>query len=560
MRSEGGGGRPMVLIHPSERPAAGSATPSPASPRDRGRPSGARGLRGWAPALICGAAMAVMGVWGLDRGSMYGTEEVSYWAAHLPLTSLFLLLGHVDAVHGLYYLMMHAVFLTGSGEVLLRVPSVLGMIAGVMLAARVAQRLTGSPAVSLITGLIMVTLPVVDDFAQVGRSYAIDLALVMAASLVFLRALDASARSASSARRTWILYGGLVVLAGYMHEMTSLMLLAHGVTLLWSRAGRRTVRSWGTAAVCALVAMIPLILISHAEDSQLAWIVFHGWSDAGQLVGGLFGPSAISIAIMIALILLALVPRRWVLPWRLALPEPGARADEAVSATPRRVGLVRFALPLLVLPGGVLLIESAIATPLYGGVRYVLYSSAAGAMLAALGLTRLGALCGRVLHGPGRARQAGIAVAGIVVLALFVTGLPAQILHRTAAGQPQDMHGASAYVATHSRPGDAILYIPAASSLAPLAYPQDFAQVDNIAIAVTPEASGSYYGIPKPFRQIRRDMLEQHRIWEFSDSGTTGMSARQQAERVVLHHDFHEVRSRAFTGVTVMLWVRDSSK
>lgn len=528
-------------------PHARAATSDPRPPLTAASSSVALRMRGWAPVVISALAMAAMALWGLDRGSMYSTEEVSVWAARLPFADLWHLLSHVDAAHGLYYVMMHPVLAAGANEVLLRVPSVIGAVAAAALTARVAWRLSRSAAVATLAGLIFAATPVLNDFAQVGRSYAIDVALVMAASLALLHAVDASARHPHAQRgalwRSWALYGGLVVLAAYMHEMTSLMLIAHAVTLLWARTGRVTLRRWALTALGAAVLMIPIVLITHAQSSALAWIRFGGWRDVRGLIGGLLGPSAWSIGIMVGLMAIAVI----------AALRPSATG----TGRPHPVGVAQFALPLFVLPGATLLIESAIATPLYGGTRYVLYSAAAAALLAAAGAWHLARLGSRLLRRRPLGRRVVLAaVSAAVVLALAVAGWPHQQLLRTPQGRPQDNAAASAFLAAHARQGDAILYLPAASGLAELAYAHDFAKVANIATAVSPEASGTFYGISKPLPRIRTAILARDRVWEFSDDGKTGMSPRQNAERRLLHQRYHLTLDHTFTGVRVMLWVK----
>lgn len=514
--------------------------------------------------MISALAMAAMGLWGIDRGSMYSTEEVSVWAARLPFGDLWHLLSHVDAAHGLYYVMMHGVLAAGANEVLLRVPSVVGAVAAAALTARLAWRLSHSATVATLAGLIFAATPVLNDFAQVGRSYAIDVALVMAASLALLHATDAWGRrpevgtddhpGPGATWWRWALYGGLVVLAGYMHEMTVLMLLAHGVTLLWARTDRVTLRRWALTGLGAVVLMLPIILITHSQSSALGWIRSAGWADVRGLVGGLLGPSGWSIGIMIGLMTVAVLGHLW--------PATGTIAR---AATSHPIGIVRFALPLLVLPGATLLIESAVATPLYGGTRYVLYSAAGAAMLAAAGAHRLATAVRRPAADRGERRRSArgaraavsAGVCAAVVLALVVAGWPHQQVLRTPQGRPQDNAAASAYLAAHARRGDGILYLPAASGLAELAYAHDFANVANIATAVSPEASGTFYGIPKSFAGIRSAVLARDRVWEFSDNGKTGMSPRQNAERRLLHRRFTLTLDRSFTGLRVMLWVQN---
>ncbi|MFD0427933.1 hypothetical protein ACFQ60_06165 [Streptomyces zhihengii] len=72
------------------------------------------------PAL---AALA-LGLWGLTRqGTLWRDESVTYQVAHRSLPEIVDLLGGADAVHGLHYLAMHALFGVWDGGLLtLRLP------------------------------------------------------------------------------------------------------------------------------------------------------------------------------------------------------------------------------------------------------------------------------------------------------------------------------------------------------------------------------------------------------------------------------------------------------
>src|SRR5215470_9062444 len=121
-------------------PAAGAAPGG----RGAGR-AGARAAAGWAQVVAAAAGMAGLGVWGLARGSAMGNDEVaSRWAARLSLSQLARLVRHVDAVHGLYYLLLHGWTAIGTSPALLRVPSVAAMVAAAALLVVLGRRLTGS--------------------------------------------------------------------------------------------------------------------------------------------------------------------------------------------------------------------------------------------------------------------------------------------------------------------------------------------------------------------------------------------------------------------------------
>ncbi len=534
-------GSEQTEITPTEktRPSAQIVVTSPGR-AGISDPDRATAWGGWLPPLLAAAVMTILGVVGINRGSMFGTEEATYWAAHLPFPQFWGLLSHVDAVHGLYYLMMHGVFLLGGGEVILRIPSLIGMVAASALTALIAQRLTGSRLLASLAGVVFAFMPVVNDYAQIGRSYGIDVALVLAASYALVLVIKSPQRGRRPRWRGWLLYGGILALAGYMNEMTVLMLLAHGATLLWSRVSREQKRRWLLVSLGALVIMVPILVISHSEDSALAWIQIHLWNDVVDLCVNLLGPGSASIWLMAVLIVVALLPRRW-------LHHIASRRNGEGHIT-----LVTFALPLFIVPGAVLLIESSIALPLYGGVRYVLYSSAGAALLAAAGIYRLA-------KSVSRNRNACWAVAGALLIAVLGVGLPQQAANRTASGQPQDMNGASSFVSDHAHPGDAILYIPAAAALAPLGYPDDFTKVHNIALAQSARSSGRFYGVPKATPLILAQMLEYRRIWEVGPLDAGGISPRLAAERVTLKAHFHVSLEHSFRGMDDLLWVRNTT-
>ncbi|MEU6758636.1 hypothetical protein [Streptomyces sp. NPDC046685] len=267
---------------------------------------------------------AVLGLWGLGRGaSMWRDESVTWQVAHRPLGGIWELLGQVDAVHGLYYLLMHAVFQTWDGGLwALRLPSVAATALAAAGVAAVAHRLAGERA-ALLAGSAYALLPPVQMYAQEGRSYALVAAAVVWSTHVMLR-------------ERWAAYAVVLLLGCWLHEFAVLALLAHGFTAWRSRGWR-----WSAAAVVAL--LLPLAVASARQaEQQLGWLgrpSGQDWAAYGVLVA--------------AVLLLA----------------RGASAE-----------LVRVALPLALLPPG-LLMAISLVHPWYVD-RYVLYALSGLALLA----------------------------------------------------------------------------------------------------------------------------------------------------------------------------------
>ncbi|MFI7316816.1 hypothetical protein [Streptomyces venezuelae] len=123
----------------------------------------------------------------------------TYEASRRGIGELWLTLGNVDAVHGLYYLLMHVLFaLTGDADPLLvlRIPSVLAMGAAAAGVALLGRRLAGVRA-GACAGVVFALIPSVQRFAQEGRSYAAVCALVVWATCALVDGVGASGGWAS---------------------------------------------------------------------------------------------------------------------------------------------------------------------------------------------------------------------------------------------------------------------------------------------------------------------------------------------------------------------------
>src|SRR6266849_3935897 len=182
---------------PEGKPAAAGGGP-PAVPAGRWAMAAAR----FGPAGGAAPAMAVLGLWGLARSQSMGNDEVAtHWAASLSLRDLAHLLNNVDAVHGLYYLLMHYWMALGSSPTFMRIPSVISMTAAAAMVAIIGRRLTGSGWAGLFAGLIMAVTPTISYYAQTARSYALVFACVAGSTLALLHVLAAEGRTREARTR-----------------------------------------------------------------------------------------------------------------------------------------------------------------------------------------------------------------------------------------------------------------------------------------------------------------------------------------------------------------------
>ncbi|MGW2828355.1 glycosyltransferase family 39 protein [Streptomyces sp. NPDC001286] len=432
-----------------------------------------------AAVAVPAALMLVLGLWGVDRGGMWGDESVSYLVARRTVPQIWQLLHTVDAVHGLYYLFMHLVLAVHPGEVVLRLPSVCGAAAAAGLVAALGTRLV-RPRVGLWAGLLYAVTPMTGHYAQEGRSYALVSAGVAGATLLLVRALR------EPREHPWWPYASLLAVTCLLHELAVLVLLAHAATLVLARVGRRVWSGWGRAAGAVVVVLLPLAWVSEGQSGQVSWLRTPGWPQV-EVLGRSFAAAPEG-------------PVFW-----------GCVLLAAVGLTARRPAVV--ALPLLVLPPAVLLLVSQIQ-PLYDD-RYVLYALAGAPLLVAAGADRLVTVAGRLLpRVPRRPVRRLVPLGGVLAVAfVFVASLPLQRENRSPDHRPENFAAVSAAVARQARPGDAVLFLPSFWRVGAQAYPKGFGRARDVALAESGARSGTLSGLEAPPGELRRRLASVDRVW-----------------------------------------------
>ncbi|WP_369169770.1 hypothetical protein AB5J49_18740 [Streptomyces sp. R28] len=423
--------------------------------------------------------MSGLGLWGLDRGGMWRDEGVTFQVARRSVPEIWRLVQGVDAVHGLYYLLMHAVLAVHPGEVVLRLPSVCGAAAAAGLIAALGVRLA-RPRVGLWAGLLYAVTPMAGHFAQEGRSYALVTAGVAGATLLLVR-------------RVWWAYGAVLGVTCLLHELAVLVVCAHAVTLGVGRVSWRAWFGWGRAVAGAGVALLPLAVVSRAQAGQVAWLPVPGWGSAERLLRGFVaGPTGVVFGACVLLMVAGLGVGR----------------------------VAAVALPLLVVPPGLLLAVSQVR-PMYDD-RYVLYGLAGAPLLVAAGADRMVGLVRREsLDGdrpaPSPARHPHFPltpVAGVIAIALaFLHHLPLHRQDRSPAHRPDNLAVTSAFAARHLRPGDPVLYLPSIGRRSAMAYPKGFRRAWDIALRQSGPRSGTLYGREVGAEELRRRLDSVDRLW-----------------------------------------------
>ncbi|MFD8422641.1 glycosyltransferase family 39 protein [Streptomyces sp. NPDC059466] len=486
--------------------------------------------------------MLALGLWGLDRGGMWRDEAATFQVARRSVPQIWHLLHHVDAVHGLYYLFMHAVLASDPGEVALRLPSVCGAAAAAGLVAALGVRLC-RPRVGLWAGLLYAVTPMAGHFAQEGRSYALVAAGAAAATLLLVKGV----RSAGT--RVWWAYGATVALTCLLHEFAVLLLLAHATTLAAARLPRRVWRRWGRAAAGAVLALSPLVLVSHGQSGQVAWLTAPDWESVDRLLRAFAGPTQP-----------VFVPYLFLVALGVLMPVPRGE-----------VTLAAVAAPLMVLPPAVLITVSRF-WPLYDE-RYVFYALAGAPLLAAAGTDRLARAVARPwarwtgARSPWTARTRMrlpvAALAGVLAVALALSAqFPLLCQDRAPDRRPDNLAAVSDAVGRELRPGDPVLFLPSLARRSALAYPAGFRGARDIALRASATASGTLYGEEEGPAELRRRLAGLDHVWVVAApfAARSGWCPHTPTERVkvtVIGEDFTLREQLARRGITLRLYVRN---
>ena len=477
-------GRPAVLDRPAGE-TAGAARRPPG--QDVGGPL-------WMRAVPPAATLALM-LWRITTPSYWRDEGATLEAVRRPFGALIRMLGHTDAVHGAYYMIIWVVVrLGGSGEFVTRLPSALAMAAAAAGVAGIGRRLV-SPRAGLFAGLIFAALPEISWYGQDARSFAMVTALATTASYLLVRVLGAG-----GSRRGWLsAYGLALTCLGLVNIFGLTLIPAHGLTVALSlrrakagrpdgsRAARTLVSGWLAAASLAAAVASPLFVLAWQQRAAEKWLKTPGRGTLADL-RDLVGPSALVSVILLIIgcgILLSAVGRRGRIRagWPAALPA--------------------LCLPWLLLPPAVLLAGSLIQ-PVYT-LRYVLFIVPAVALLAGPALAVLGR------------------VAGTIALALvLLIAVPAQLAARRPGAHGDNIRMADTIVAAARRPGDAVLYASTGARNMAAAYPDGLAALRNIALNRAPIPSGTLAGTYLPAPAVRRRLSAVRRVWVVEVSREAG--------------------------------------
>ncbi len=373
--------------------------------------------------LVVALLAAVVGGAGASRPSLWFDESATISAsASRSLPELWRLLSHIDAVHGLYYLLMHGWFAVfPPTEFWSRVPSCLAIGAAaagtVVFAKQFSSRRT-----AVCAGVVFAILPRVTWAGVEARSYAFT-----AVAAVWLTVL-----LVTLIRRNrwwlWLLYAVALLLSILLNVYLVLLVPAYAVVM--PVVGRRkSVVLWWAATSAAVVAILtPFMLFAHGEKFQVAWISRLSWHSVIDVLQHQFFDNSVPFAILTAVILLAALAFRMTGRWQW---DSDTRQLLAVCAA------------WIVVPAAVSLIYSGIIEPVYYP-RYLFFTTPAMAVVMAVCIVPIA----------GKPRW----VAGVLIL-LAVAAFPNYLLSQRQpyAKEGWDYSQVADVISAHAAPGDCLL-------------------------------------------------------------------------------------------------------
>ncbi|MFE7623439.1 hypothetical protein [Streptomyces sp. NPDC057509] len=455
-----------------------------------------------------------LGLWGLSRQDSVWRDEAATWQVALrSADGIRGLLSHVDAVHGVYYLLMHGLFdWFGATTTTLRLPSVLAMAVAAACVTAIGGRLAG-PWAGLGGGMVLGLLPAVQFYLQEGRPYA----LVAAAAGISTLLLVALLQGRGGWGR-WAAYAGAVLAGALLNWFSLLILPAHLATLAWSGAGRGVWARWSVASAAAVAGALPLILFTAGQAEQVSWIPPLTWHM-------LIGPAVL-----------------------LAIGGLGALADRPGAG---RLSLASVGLPLLAVPQ-LGLVALSLVKPLFLD-RYVLFSLLGLALLTGAGLAA--AVRAAAPRFPAASRWLVPVLLAGTVAAL----LPQSLDKRSPESRVDDVLATTADIRRLKEPGAAVVFLPSARRDTMLVSPGAFTGLRDIALARGPHESGTLNGVEAEPARIRDAMLAQPRILLVTDTPEAARPEAEQREKVkaaVLRDHFTAVADARVRGRRVTLYER----
>jgi mannosyltransferase len=352
----------MPTLEPTLEPRDGEVGAESAPGRARGRFLD--------PSAIAVFATAVSAAWACRPSLWFDEGATISAAASRTLPELWRLLSHIDAVHGLYYLVMHGWFaLFPPTEFWSRFPSALAVGAAAAGVTVFTKQFSTRPT-AVCAGVIFAILPRTTWAGMEARPYAF-----VAAAAVWLTVLFVA-----TVRRGrpggWVRYALGLMLSILLNLNLVLLVPVYGamLPLLVPKGARRSpVLWWAAASAIAVAAMTPFAVFAHNQVWQVNWIYPVSWHYAFDIILRQYFDHSVAFAAASGVLIVAAGVTR--------LAGAPAPAGEL-----RRLLIIATA--WMVIPTALVVIYSAVSEPIYYP-RYLIFTAPAMAVVLAVCIVTL---------------------------------------------------------------------------------------------------------------------------------------------------------------------------
>ena len=217
--------------------------------------------------LIVGLLAVAVSLGGAGRPSFWYDEAATISASYSrSLGQLWRMLANVDAVHGLYYLIMHGWFqIFPPTEFWSRAPSGLaigGAAAGVVVLGKQFSSRTAAVA----SGVFCAILPRTTWAGIEARPYALSM---MAAVWLTVLLVHAARRDTGW---LWLSYGIALALSIVLDAYLALLLVAHFAFIVIFRPARKVLVRFAVTSAVVVCALTPFLVTIIGQAHQISWI------------------------------------------------------------------------------------------------------------------------------------------------------------------------------------------------------------------------------------------------------------------------------------------------
>jgi len=403
-------------------PAVEQRAADPVDERAPARPRG-RLFDPWAIAVL---AAVISGAWA-SRPSLWFDEGATISAsASRTLPELWKLLGHIDAVHGLYYLLMHGWFtIFPPTEFWSRVPSALAIGAAAAGVTVFTKQFVPGRATAVCAGAVFAILPRTTWAGIEARSYAF-----AAAAAVWLTVLLVAAVR-QNRPRPWLSYALALMLSILLNLNLVLLVLVYAamLPLVAPKHSRKSPAIWwAVSSAAAIGLMTPFIVFAHGQVGQVNWIYPVSWHYAFDIIHRQYFDHSVAFAVLTGVLIVAAALAR-------------------LKGAPAPAGDIRSLLlacaAWIVIPTGLIVVYSAISEPIYYP-RYLIFTAPAMAVVMAVCIVTI-------------ARKPR-PIAGVVLL-FAVAALPNYLFTQRwpYAKEGWDYSQVADLISSHAAPGDCLM-------------------------------------------------------------------------------------------------------